>query len=154
MILSIICSYMSMGHMWCTSATCETCLYGMCFETSATSSWNICNILLLIMFQCVYVRWSCLVMQVSVDVTSFMCLTSPSIYSDPWKSFIKFGIKKSHEMISHILLGMAWLSEWNYRSSTKPWKLAQMTLDELYNKSHEGFMLSKCQENTPIDLEP
>jgi hypothetical protein len=26
-----------------------------------------------------------------------------------------------------------------------------MTLDELYNKIHEGFMLSKCQENTPMD---
>jgi hypothetical protein len=26
-----------------------------------------------------------------------------------------------------------------------------MTIDELYNKSHEGFMLSKCQENAPID---
>jgi hypothetical protein len=27
-----------------------------------------------------------------------------------------------------------------------------MDLDELYNKSHEGFMLSKCQENAPIGL--
>jgi hypothetical protein len=26
-----------------------------------------------------------------------------------------------------------------------------MTLDELYNKSHERFMLSKCQENAPMD---
>ena len=25
-----------------------------------------------------------------------------------------------------------------------------MTLDELYNKSREGFMLSLCQENTSI----
>jgi hypothetical protein len=29
-----------------------------------------------------------------------------------------------------------------------------MTLDELYNKSYEGFMLSKCQENAPIGLKP
>jgi hypothetical protein len=43
-------------------------------------------------------------MQVSVVVTSFMCLTSLSIYSDPWKSFMKFGIKKSHEMISYMLV--------------------------------------------------
>jgi hypothetical protein len=27
-----------------------------------------------------------------------------------------------------------------------------MTLDELYNKSHEGFMLDKCQENASIGL--
>jgi len=27
-----------------------------------------------------------------------------------------------------------------------------MTLDELYNKSHEGFMLSLCQENASIGL--
>ena len=27
-----------------------------------------------------------------------------------------------------------------------------MTLDELYNKSHERFMLGKCQENTSIGL--
>jgi hypothetical protein len=39
---------------------------------------------------------------VSVDLTSFMCLTSLSIYSDLYKSFMKFGIKKSHEMISSI----------------------------------------------------
>jgi hypothetical protein len=43
------------------------------------------------------------------------------------------------------------LSEGNYRPSTKPCNLAQMTLDEFYNKSHEGFMLSKCQENAPMD---
>jgi hypothetical protein len=26
-----------------------------------------------------------------------------------------------------------------------------MTLYELYNKSHEKFMLSKCPENAPMD---
>ena len=40
----------------------------------------------------------------------FMCLTSIPIYIDPWKSFVKFGIKKSHEMISYILVGMILLS--------------------------------------------
>ena len=29
-----------------------------------------------------------------------------------------------------------------------------MTLDELYNKSHEGFMWSLCQENASIGLKP
>jgi hypothetical protein len=67
---------------------------------------------------------------------------------------MKLGIKKSHEMISYIPIAIAPLSEWNYISSTKPCKLAQMTLDELYNKSHEGFMLSKCPENAPIGLKP
>jgi hypothetical protein len=66
---------------------------------------------LLFVFQCVYVRCSCLVVQVSVDVTSFMCLTSLSIYSDPYKSFMKFGIKKSHKMISSLPIGIAPLSE-------------------------------------------
>ena len=89
--------------------------------------------------------------------TCFMCLASISIYIDHWKSFMKFGIKKSHEMISYILVGMALLSvgiapliEWNYRSSTKPCNFAQLALDELYNKSHERSMLSKCPENAPI----
>jgi hypothetical protein len=63
---------------------------------------------------------------------------------------MKFEIKKSHEIISSIPIGIAPLSEWNCRSSTKPCKLAQMTLDELYNKSHEKFILSKCPENAPI----
>jgi hypothetical protein len=67
---------------------------------------------------------------------------------------VKFGIKKSHEIISSIPIGIAPLSEWNYRPSTKPCKLSQMTLDELYNKSHEGFMLIKCQENALIGLKP
>jgi hypothetical protein len=69
-----------------------------------------------------------------------------------------FGIKKSHEMISYIIVGMpllsariALLSGWKYRSSTKPCNLAQMTLDGLYNKSRERFVLSKCPENTPMD---
>jgi hypothetical protein len=65
---------------------------------------------------------------------------------------MKFGIKKSHEMISSISIGIAPLSECNYRSSTKPYNFAQMALDDLYNKSHEKFMLSKCQENTSIGL--
>jgi hypothetical protein len=67
---------------------------------------------------------------------------------------MKFRIKKSHEMISSIPIEITPLSEWNYRSSTKPCKLSQMTLDGLYNKSHEGFMLSKCQENARIGLKP
>ena len=89
----------------------------------------------------------------NVGCTYFMCLTSISIYIDPWKSFIKFGIEKSHEMISDNLSRFALFSEWNYRSSTKPCYLAQMTLIELYNKSHEGFMLSKCHENASKVLE-
>ena len=36
--------------------------------------------------------------------------------------------------------------------STKPCYLAQMTLIEHYNKSHDGFVLSKCQENASIGL--
>ena len=73
---------------------------------------------------------------------------------DPWKSFIKFGIKKSHEIISYILVGMALLSvgiallsEWKYKSLAKPCNLAQKTLIKLYNQSRERFMLSKCPEN-------
>jgi hypothetical protein len=74
---------------------------------------------------------------------------------------MKFGIKKSHEMISPVFVsmtlpsvGIAPLSEWNYKPSTKPCKLAQMTLDGLYNKIHDGFMLSKCQENISFGLKP
>jgi hypothetical protein len=57
-------------------------------------------------------------------------------------------------MISSISIGIAPLNEWNYRTSTKPCKLAQINLGEPYNKSHEGFMLSKSQENAPIGLKP
>jgi len=71
---------------------------------------------------------------------------------DDWKSFVKFGIKKLHEMISYNLSWIALLSEWNYRSSTKPCYLAQTTQIEIYNKSHEGFVLSGGQENTSIGL--
>jgi len=55
----------------------------------------------------------------NVEGASFMCLTSISTHMDDWKSFMKFGIKKSHKMISYNLSWMALLSEWNYRSSTK-----------------------------------
>jgi len=36
--------------------------------------------------------------------------------------------------------------------STKPWYLAQTTLLALMNKSYEGFMLGRYQENAPIGL--
>jgi len=67
---------------------------------------------------------------------------------------MKFGIKRSHEMISYMLVEMTSISERNHESSTNPCNLAQMTLDELYNKSHEGFMLSLCPENASIGLKP
>ena len=54
-------------------------------------------------------------------------------------------------MISYNLSSMASSGEWEHGMSTKPCKLTQMTLTELYNKSHEGFMLSKCQENASMD---
>ena len=81
-----------------------------------------------------------------------MYITSTCIHLDQWKSFMKFGIKKSHEIICYNLSWIALLSEWNYRSSTKPCYLSQMTLIELYNKSHEGFVLSRGQENATIGL--
>jgi hypothetical protein len=163
MSISIIHSYMSMKH---TSGTYETYLWNMwnmyiwnialkhlkyCLEIYATyPCYSV--------FQCVYAWSSCLIMQVSVEGASFMCLTSLSIYIDHWKSFMKIGIKKSHEMISHVFVSMAllsaWialLSEWKHKSSMKPCNLAQMTLDELYSKSHGRFILSKCPENAPMD---
>ena len=65
---------------------------------------------------------------------------------------MKFGIEKSHEMISDNLSRFALFSEWNFRSSTKPCNLTQMTLIKLYNKSHKGFVLSGGQDNTSIGL--
>ena len=53
-----------------------------------------------------------------------MYITSTCIHPDQWKSFVKFGIKKLPEMISYNLSWIALLSEWNYRSSTKPCNLA------------------------------
>ena len=70
---------------------------------------------------------------------------------DDCKSFMKFGIKKSHEMISYIVVGIALLSEWKHWSLNEPCNLAKMTLEELYNKSYERFMLSKRPENASID---
>jgi hypothetical protein len=67
---------------------------------------------------------------------------------------MKFGIKKSHEMISHILVWIVLLSEGEHELSTKLGNLAQMTLIELYKKSHEGFMLRACLENPSIGLKP
>ena len=87
-------------------------------------------------------------------VPIFMCLTSISIYIDYWISFMKFGAKKSHEMISYNLSWIASSGEWEHGMSTKPWYLDQMTLIELYNKSHEGFVLSKYQENASIGRKP
>jgi hypothetical protein len=87
----------------------------------------------------------------NVGGASFMCLTPLSIYIDHWKCFMKFGIKKSHEMISYVLVWMALLSEWEHVMPTKPCKFPQMTLIKLLDKSYEGFVLSKCQENASMD---
>ena len=80
-----------------------------------------------------------------------MYITSTCIHPDQWKSFVKFEIKKSHEMISYNLSWIALLSEWQHWSLNEPCNLAQMTLEELYNKSYERFMLSKWPENASID---
>jgi hypothetical protein len=77
-----------------------------------------------------------------IEGASFRCLTSLSVYS-----YIPFGM-------ALVSARIALLSEWKYKSSTKPCNLAQMTLDEIYNKSHERFVLSKCQENTSIGPNP
>ena len=70
----------------------------------------------------------------NVKHACFMYITSTCIHFDQWKSFMKFGIKKSHEMISYDHDGIALLSKWEYEMSTKPFYLAQMTLIELYHK--------------------
>ena len=79
----------------------------------------------------------------SVQHAPFVSMTLVSGHLDHWKSFMKFGAKKSHEMISYNLSWIASLGEWEYGMSTKPCYLAQMTLIELYNKSHE----SSCWAN-------
>ena len=84
----------------------------------------------------------------------FMYITSTCNHLDHWESFMKFGIKKSHEMISYNLSWIALVSKWEYEMSTEPCKLSQMTLIEPYNKSHEGFMLRKCRENASIVQNP
>ena len=84
----------------------------------------------------------------------FMYIIATCIHLDQWKCFMKFGIKKSHEMISYNLSWIALLSKWKYEVSTKPFYLAQTTLIELYNKSHEGFVLSTCQEKASIGRKP
>ena len=71
-----------------------------------------------------------------------------------------WSMKKFHEVWDHevtwndklYLCWIALLSEWNYRSSTKPCYFSQVTLIELYNKSHEGFVLSRDQENASVGL--
>ena len=121
---------------------------GVCHQLSSglSSNLNLRNTPLL-------AYWPILDIYLSnVEGTSFMCLTSISTHMDDWKSFMEFGIEKSHEMISYNLSWIALLSEWNYRSSTKPCYLVQVNLIELYNKSHEGFMLSRDQENASIGL--
>ena len=59
---------------------------------------------------------------------------------------MKFGAKKSHEMISYNLAWIALLSEWEYGMSTKPRDLAQTSPILLMNKSHEGFVLSNVKK--------
>ena len=81
-----------------------------------------------------------------------MCLTSISVYIDPWKSFVKFGIKKSHEMTSYVLAWIALLGGWEHVMTNKHCNLDQTTLPTLMNKSHGRFTLGKYQENTSIGL--
>ena len=88
----------------------------------------------------------------NVEGAYFMCLTSISTHMNDRKSFMKFGIKKSHEMIHYNLSWIALLSKWEYDMSTKSGNLAQTTLLTLMNKSYEGFMLIKWPENAPIGL--
>ena len=49
----------------------------------------------------------------NVEGAPFMCLTSISIYIDYWKSFMKFGAKKSHEMITFLELLRQGMQTWD-----------------------------------------
>ena len=80
----------------------------------------------------------------------FMYIRSTCNHLDQWKSFMKFGIKKSHEMISYNLSWIALVRE--YEMLTKPCNLALKNLLTLMNKSYEGFMLTKWPENVSIGL--
>ena len=80
------------------------------------------------------------------------CLTFISIYHDYWKSLIKIQIKNPLEIANHMLVWIYWFRKYEHAKSIKSYNLDQTTLFELYNKSHEGLMLSKCQENTFIGL--
>ena len=83
-----------------------------------------------------------------------MYITSTCIHIDQWKSFMKFRIKKSHEMISYNIDWIALLSKWEHEMLTKPCYLTQMTLIELYNKSYEWIVLNKYQEKASIGQKP
>jgi hypothetical protein len=52
---------------------------------------------------------------------------------------MKFGAKKSHEMISYNLSGIASWGKWKLVISTKPCNLAQFALKQLMNKSMKGW---------------
>ena len=83
-------------------------------STRASSNLNLSNMPL-------FAYWPILDIYLSnVDGASFMCLTSISTHMDDWKSFMEFGIKKSHEMISYNLSWIALLSKWEYDMLTKP----------------------------------
>ena len=75
-------------------------------STRASSNLNLSNTPLL-------AYWLVLDIYLSnVEGASFMCLTSISTHMDDWKkSFMEFGIKKSHEMINYNLSWIALLSE-------------------------------------------
>ena len=59
--------------------------------------------------------------------------------------------RKVNGLTSHILAWITLLSEWELVKLTKPCNLAQTILIQLMNKSYERFILSKCEENAPID---
>ena len=69
----------------------------------------------------------------------------------PVEKFCEVWNQEVNEMISYNLDWIALLSKWEYEMSTKPCNLDQTTLIQLMNKSHEGFMLSKCQKNASMD---
>ena len=66
-------------------------------STRASSNLNLSNTPLL-------AYWPFLDIYLSnVEGASFMCLTPISTHMDDCKSFVKFGIKKSHEMTNYAL---------------------------------------------------
>ena len=67
----------------------------------------------------------------------FMCLTSIPIYIDPLKSFMKFGIKKSHEMTNYVLAWIGLLGEWEHVN------IATL-IKQLYLHSWTKVMKSSC----------
>jgi hypothetical protein len=127
-----------------TSATCETCIYGMCFETSGTSLWNICNVTLLF-----YISM-CVCLMIMLDNASecwrcFFHMSHIHLYLEKFHEVWNKKVTWNDKSYSCLDCTIKWMRTWDVNQTLQSYPNdSRWTLQQKSRRVHVEQMLREC----------